>query len=80
MTVTFVRQSQLQVWKCNSQMKKLSLWKAFAMCLGRRKRIRVLQELQDYVSMNAAINKLLHFHQTLARYSFGSFLSFFYLS
>ncbi|XP_017796520.1 PREDICTED: LOW QUALITY PROTEIN: protein NRDE2 homolog [Habropoda laboriosa] len=60
-------ESELPIWKCNSQMTKLQLWRAFAMCLANRKRIHYLQELKDYVSMNAAINKLLHFHQTLAR-------------
>ena len=56
------------MWKSNSRVTKLPLWKAFAMCLASRKRIRFLHELKDYVSMNAAINKLLYFHQTLARY------------
>lgn len=57
----------MPIWKSNSRITKLQLWKAFAMCLANRKRIRKLQELKDYVSMNAAINKLLYFHQTLAK-------------
>ncbi|KOX69727.1 hypothetical protein WN51_05011 [Melipona quadrifasciata] len=60
-------ESELPLWKSNSRVTKLPLWKAFAMCLASRKRIRILHELKDYVSMNAAINKLLYFHQTLAR-------------
>ncbi|XP_068970972.1 nuclear exosome regulator NRDE2 [Bombus flavifrons] len=60
-------ESELPLWKSNSRVTKLQLWKAFAMCLASRKRIHSLQELKDYVSMNAAINKLLYFHQTLAR-------------
>ncbi|KAG9435449.1 protein NRDE2 isoform X1 [Apis mellifera carnica] len=62
-------ESELPIWKSNSRITKLQLWKAFAMCLANRKRIRKLQELKDYVSMNAAINKLLYFHQTLAKIS-----------
>ncbi|XP_026667820.1 protein NRDE2 homolog [Ceratina calcarata] len=60
-------ESKLPIWKSNSQVAKLQLWKAFALCLAYRKRIRYLQKLEDYVSMNAAINKLMHLHQTLAR-------------
>ncbi|CAD1469461.1 unnamed protein product, partial [Heterotrigona itama] len=60
-------ESELPLWKSNSRVTKLPLWKAFAICLASRKRIRFLHELKDYVSMNAAINKLLYFHQTLAR-------------
>ncbi|CAL7937139.1 unnamed protein product [Xylocopa violacea] len=60
-------ESKLPIWRSNSQTTKLQLWKAFAMCLAYRKRIRFLQELKDYDSMNAAINKLLHFHESLAR-------------
>ncbi|CAK9825779.1 Nuclear exosome regulator NRDE2 [Anthophora retusa] len=60
-------ESELPIWKCNSQTTKLQLWRAFAMCLAIRKRIRSFQKLKDDVGMNAAINKLLHFHQTLAR-------------
>ncbi|XP_053972963.1 nuclear exosome regulator NRDE2 [Hylaeus volcanicus] len=60
-------ESELPIWKFNSQKTKLELWRAFAMCLASRRRIRFLKEQNDSVSMNAAINKLLHFHQTLAR-------------
>lgn len=60
-------ESKSPIWKCNTQMSKFPLWKAFAICLASRKRIRFLKEIKDSVSMNAAINKLLHFHQTLAR-------------
>ncbi|KAF3419965.1 hypothetical protein E2986_02922 [Frieseomelitta varia] len=60
-------ESEVPLWKSNSRVTKLPLWKAFAVCLASRKRIRVLHELKDYVSMNAAINKLMYFHQTLAR-------------
>ncbi|XP_076760470.1 nuclear exosome regulator NRDE2 [Xylocopa sonorina] len=60
-------ESELPIWRSNSQTRKVQLWKAVAMCLAYRKRIRFLQELKDYDSMNAAINKLLHFHESLAR-------------
>ncbi|XP_076620504.1 nuclear exosome regulator NRDE2 [Colletes latitarsis] len=60
-------ESELPIWKFNSQKTKLELWRAFAMCLASRKRIHFLKERNDSVSMNAAINKLLHFHQTLTR-------------
>ncbi|XP_076276586.1 nuclear exosome regulator NRDE2 isoform X2 [Lasioglossum baleicum] len=59
-------ESNSPIWKFNSQNTKLSLWRAFAMCLANRKRIRFFGELEDSVSMNAAINKLFNFHQTLA--------------
>ena len=60
-------QSELPIWKFNSQKTNLDLWKAVAMCLAWRKRIHLLRQLKDSVGTNAAINKLLHFHQTLAR-------------
>ncbi|XP_076642185.1 nuclear exosome regulator NRDE2 [Halictus rubicundus] len=59
-------ESNSPIWKFNSQNTNLSLWRAFAMCLANRKRIRFFRGLKDSVSMNAAINKLFHFHQTLA--------------
>ncbi|XP_029034111.1 nuclear exosome regulator NRDE2 [Osmia bicornis bicornis] len=60
-------ESESPIWKCNTQVSKFPLWKALAMCLASRKRVHFLKEIKDSVSMNAAINKLLHFHKTLAR-------------
>nr|XP_033323573.1 nuclear exosome regulator NRDE2 isoform X1 [Megalopta genalis] len=59
-------ESNSPIWKFNSQSTKLSLWKAFAMCLAIRKRIHFLRTREDSVGMNAAVNKLFNFHQILA--------------
>lgn len=60
-------ESELPIWKFNSRSTKLQLWRAVATCLASRRRIYFLKKLNDTVSMNAAINKLLSLHQTIAR-------------
>lgn len=43
------------------------------MCLAARRRIDILAKLDNLDAVNAMLNKLLSFHQTLSRYDINRF-------
>ncbi|KAG7198202.1 hypothetical protein KM043_005611 [Ampulex compressa] len=60
-------ESELPTWKFNTAIEKPHLWKAIAMCLAGRRRVYYLCKSNDTATTNAALNKLISFHKTLAR-------------
>lgn len=59
-------ESELPTWRFNSRNTNIELWRAMAMCLAARKRISSLMKLGHTDAINATLNKLLSFHQTLS--------------
>ncbi|XP_029177339.1 protein NRDE2 homolog [Nylanderia fulva] len=67
LSVFAVIESELPTWRFNSRNSEIKLWRAIAMCLAARRRIDLLMKLDHPYAVNAGLNKLLSFHQTLSR-------------
>ncbi|KAL0100675.1 hypothetical protein PUN28_019222 [Cardiocondyla obscurior] len=60
-------ESDLPTWRFRSRSTEIELWRAIAMCLAARRRISLLTKFNHFDAVNAALNKLLSFHQTLSK-------------